>query len=280
MASIGKQQKRDTGIARKQQQIVVKANELIQQGRFSLNIQQNKVLLYLISQIKPNDSGQETYCFSVDDFCRACGIDHSNGKNIINAKKALNALDSMSIWVQLPNNTEIRLRWLDRIMLNKNTNTFEITFHRDMLPYLYDLQTRYTSYTLANVLTMESKYGIRLYELLKSYQHVKDHTVTFSLDELKKRIDGQMYTRYPDFKRRVLDIAIEDINEYSDIHVEYEPFSSLGKKIGMDSVTFTITEPEGMDRKMRNIRRERKLDADTKEGFQALMKAITPENRF
>lgn len=272
------QKSKSTAIAKKQQQTVVKSNELIQSGRFSMTVQQNKVLLYLISQIKPSDSGQETYFFSVDDFCRTCGIDHTNGKNIINAKKALNALDSMSVWVQLPDNTEMRLRWLDRIKLNKNTNMFEITFHRDMLPYLYDLQSRYTSYTLANALTMESKYGIRLYELLKSYQHMREHKITFALSELKKRIDADKYERFPDFRRYVLDTALEDINECSDISVEYEPYSTSGKQRGFDGITFTISDPTALDKEIRTMRQERKLDSQTKASFKTLIEAITPED--
>lgn len=272
------QKSKSTAIAKKQQQTVVKSNELIQSGRFSMTVQQNKVLLYLISQIKPSDSGQETYFFSVDDFCRTCGIDHTNGKNIINAKKALNALDSMSIWVQLPDNTEMRLRWLDRIKLNKNTNMFEITFHRDMLPYLYDLQSRYTSYTLANALTMESKYGIRLYELLKSYQHMREHKITFALSELKKRIDADKYERFPDFRRYVLDTALEDINECSDISVEYEPYSTSGKQRGFDGITFTISDPTALDKEIRTMRQERKLDSQTKASFKTLIEAMTPED--
>lgn len=277
MPTIGKTTKKSLAAQKRQQQTVAKSNDLIQQGRFPMSIQQGKVILYMISQIRPNDTGNEIYRFSINEFCRACNIDYDSGKNISDVKRALKAIADMSVWVEQGNGVETLLRWLSHVMLDKRNNVFEISFSKDMLPYLYDLKTRYTSYALSNVLAMESKYGIRLYELLKSYQHVRDGEVTFDIDELQKRIDAETYKRYPDFKRRALDVAIQDINEYSDISVEYEAFSENGGR-RIDTITFTIKEPEGLDKEIRTIRRERKLDTDGKSTQRAFIEAMKLEN--
>ena len=49
---------------------VVKANDLIQKSRFNLSLQQQKIVLYLISQITPYDEEFKLYEFSILDFCR------------------------------------------------------------------------------------------------------------------------------------------------------------------------------------------------------------------
>lgn len=260
-----------------QDNVVAKGNDIIQKSRYEMNAQQSKVLLYLISLIKPDDDISKAYTFSVSDFCKACGITQS-GKNSQNAQAAIKALADKSIWVQQTSKTQVLLRWLSTVTLHNSTNQFEITFHPDMLPYLYSLKTHYTSYQLSNVLTMKSKYSIRLYELLKSYQHVYDGMVSFTLAELQDRLDAKDYDRYTNFNQRVLSVAVEEINECSDISVEYEPYSTSGKQRGFDGITFTISEPTALDKEMRAIRQERKLDSQTKATFKTLIEAITPEN--
>lgn len=236
---------------------VAKANEMIQESRYAMTVQQNKIMLYLISKIKPMDDVDEVYEISIRDFCQVCNITQDSGKNYNDAKKAIKALADKSIWVKQEDGNEVLLRWLNGVKLNHNTNCFEITFHPDMLPYLYDLQSRYTRYCLDNVLTMQSKYGIRLYELLKSYQYLKKD-ISFTLDELRQKLDVSGYKRYPDFRRFVLDKAIDDINECSDINVGYTAHSGSRKRKN-DYVTFTIDEPNGLDDKVRSIRKKRKL---------------------
>ncbi|MDY4786917.1 MAG: RepB family plasmid replication initiator protein, partial [Bacteroidaceae bacterium] len=44
---------------------VVKANDLIQKSRFSLSVQQQKIVLYLISQISQFDTDFKLYEFSI-----------------------------------------------------------------------------------------------------------------------------------------------------------------------------------------------------------------------
>ena len=60
---------------------VVKANDLIQRSRFNLSLQQQKIVLYLISQITPYDEEFKLYEFSITEFCKVCGIDDTSGKN-------------------------------------------------------------------------------------------------------------------------------------------------------------------------------------------------------
>jgi len=68
-------------------------------------------------------------------------------------------------------------------------------------------------------LAMKSQYSIRLYELLKSYEYQRKRI--FDIEELKLRLSAEHYKRFPDFKRKVLDRALEEINTLSDLDVTY-----------------------------------------------------------
>ena len=252
----------ELSISEQQSYYVAKANELIQLSRFSLSVQQYKLLLYMISKIKPDDKGEQVYVASLKDFCKVCGISSQSGKTYIEAKASIKNLADKSIWLQKENKDEILLRWLNRVRYNAESGSFEYTFHQDMLPYLYDLQSRYTRYRLDNVLTLRSKYGIRLYEVLKSYQHMRT-PIRFTIEELRARLDASSsYPRIPDFRRFVIEKAVDDINACSDIIVEYYPWKSENSR-ATDSFIFVVKKPNHTEATQREIERIKRLSSST-----------------
>ena len=78
---------------------------------------------------------------------------------------------------------------------------------------------------------MKSQYSIRLYELLKSYKI--QVTKTFTIEEFKKLLmieDIKSYNRFPSLKQKVLEPAMKEINEYTDIDVSYREILK-GRKV-------------------------------------------------
>jgi plasmid replication initiation protein len=89
-----------------------------------------------------------------------------------------------------------------------------------MKPHLLLLKEQFTQFELLYTLaTMRSRYSMRMYELLKSYECQRQHA--FGIDELKKSLSAEKYSRFPDFRRNVLDVAVKEINGLSDIRVAY-----------------------------------------------------------
>ena len=243
-------------ILKQQSYFVAKRNDLVQKSHYELTTDQNRALLYLISKIKPDDTGSEVYEISVREFCQVCNIDPDSRQNIEDAKQTMQAIANRSVWFTRGNKVTL-IRWLKRVELNKDTQLFEIEFSDDILPYLYNLRTRYVQYSLENILTMKSRYGMRLYELLKSYEKL-GRDISFSVDELRQRLGAENYTKYPDFKRRVLDTAMKDINEYSDIEASYT--TTQGKNRTTETVIFSIQQPDIAEMCRRMQRKRQRLE--------------------
>ena len=72
--------KTDKGLSGARSYKVIKSNDLIQKARFDLSVQEQKIILYLISKIKPEDDKLTIIKFTVKEFCSVCGINLS-GKN-------------------------------------------------------------------------------------------------------------------------------------------------------------------------------------------------------
>ena len=240
---------------------VVKANDLIQKSRFNLTLQQQKMLLFLISQVTPYDEEFSVYEFSIQEFCRVCGINMSSGKNYQDVKQCIKDIADKSVWVSLDGDEETLLRWIEKPYINNKSGVVRIRLDEDMKPYLLQLKENFTRYELIYTLYFKSKYTIRLYELAKSihFRELEEYRRTYSIDELKKLLGGEAYTQYRDFKRRVLDIAVNEINSYSDKLLSYEPIKK-GKSVV--AIELIVNSKSIMDRLEIRSKIEKEMGTD------------------
>ena len=225
---------------------VNKSNELIQRSRFNLSLQEQKIILYLISQITPYDQDFKLYEFNILDFCKVCGMDPDGGKNYRDIKAAIKTIADQSVWIHINEDEETLLRWIEKPYINKNSGTIKIRLDEDMKPFLLNLKKNFTTYELVFTLRFKSKYSIRLYELVKSihYHDLEEYSRTFSLDELKRILGAETYTTYQTFKARALNMAVNEINLYSDKSVSYEPIKK-GKAVV--AIRLTIRSKDTME---------------------------------
>lgn len=215
---------------------VIKSNDLIQKSRFSLSLQQQKIILCLISQISPYDDEFKLYEFNVVDFCKACGIDYDSGKNYRDLKSAIKEIADKSLWMKIDKDEETLLRWIEKPYINRNDGIIKIRLDRDMMPFLLQLKQNFTQYEIIWTLHFKSKYSIRLYELVKSihYHELALYKKRYTVDEIKKLLDGEKYKEYRDFKRRVLVPAIDEINKYSDKTISFEEVNRRRKVVAVE----------------------------------------------
>jgi plasmid replication initiation protein len=199
---------------------IVKSNDLIQKVRFQLSLQEQKIVLYLISKIKPEDIELKEHNFSIPNFCDICGMDKDNGGNYAYLKQTMKLLSDKSAWITKDDGSETLFRWINSVTIEKNSGLMTVGLNEMLKPYLLQLQERFTQYELIYTLAMRSQYSVRLYEILKSYEY--QHKKIFDISALKRLISADNYERFPDFKRKVLEISIREINELSDINVTYE----------------------------------------------------------
>ena len=113
-------------------------------------------------------------------------------------------------------------RWVSDIAYIDNSATVEFTFAPAVLPLILHLEKHLTSYELEQVAHLTSGYAVRLYELLIAWRSV-GKTPEIKLNEFRQKmgvLDGE-YQRMELFKRRVIEPAITQINEHTDITAEY-----------------------------------------------------------
>ena len=226
---------------------VNKSNDLIQRSRFNLSLQEQKIILYLISQITPYDHDFKLYEFNIIDFCKVCGIDPDGGKNYRDIKAAIKAIADQSVWIHINEDEETLVRWIEKPYINKNSGTIRIRLDEDMKPYLLELKANFTSYELIYTLRFRSKYTLRLYELINSihFRPLEEYVRTYDLEELKRLMGAETYKTYQTFKTRALNMAVNEINLYSDKNLRYEPIKQ-GRSVA--AIRLYITSKDTTER--------------------------------
>lgn len=222
---------------------VFKANDLIQKSRFNLSLQQQKIVLYLISQITQYDEEFKLYEFSIQEFCKICGISETG--NYGDIKSAIKDIADKSVWIKIENE-ETLLRWIEKPYVNRKSGIIKIRLDNDMKPYLLQLKENFTSYELIWTLHFKSKYTIRLYELIKSihFHELEEYTREYKLEDLRRLLGAEKYDRWIHFKQRVLEPTIDEINNFSDKNIEWTPIKK-GKAV--EKIRFTITTKDSLE---------------------------------
>ena len=235
-------------------QSVFKSNDLIQKSRFNLSLQEQKILLYLISQITPYDEHCQLYEFSISDFCRICGMSPTAGGNYTELKSAIKSICDKSLWIQLAEGEETLLRWIEKPYINKRSGTIKIRLDKDMRPFLLQLKENFTSYELIFTLKFSSKYSIRLYELICSihYHDLETYKRNYGLDELRQLLGAENYTTWQALKERVLVPAMNEINKFSDKNLSINPIKKPHSR-GIIGVELVVSSKDSIQAlKLRN----------------------------
>jgi len=207
-------------IVESRNQLVVKSNTIIQKARFDLTTQEQKIILFLISKIKPEDEDFTNQRFDISEFCKVCGIDYDNGKNYKNIKETIKKLSTKNAWVELDEDVDVLLSWINGATIYKKSGIVKLRLSEDMKPFLLELKKNFTQYEILYTLAMKSQYSIRLYEILRSYAYKGRWIV--EIEELKRMLTAETYERFPDFKRKVLDISMRELKTFSDLKVSYQ----------------------------------------------------------
>ena len=220
--------------------LVIKSNIAVRKARYSLTRNQQVLLNYLISELKETDTHETVKTFDIKTFY---DFMEKGDKDYDKVRRDLKALSDKSWWIKDKNGDDVLLRFLNTVHTNKYSGKVQIKFHEDMLPYLQHLKREFTEYKIWYTMTMHSEYSIRLYELLKSAEG--NQTWYFEIDYLKQLFMCENYKRFNDFKKRVLEPAVEEINTKTDINVSYELFKSGRAYTGIE---FYITAKNADDK--------------------------------
>lgn len=236
---------------------VRKSNQLIQRNRFDMTVREQRLLLYCISRIKPTDKGGELYTVRIRDVCRASGIEGDiDGEAYGAVREAVKKLDSYNFELRDDHGAVNFVHWIRDTKIDRRKGAIYFRFDPMVTPYLFNVRKYFTQYDLNNVIQLHSGYAMRLYELLKSYENIRGKE--FTIAELRYLLvaENRSYDKYSLFKKYVLEPAVNEIKDTTDLKTDYIEIKK-GRKV--TGIKFVISDGsvDRMARRLEEIDRER-----------------------
>ena len=158
----------------------------------------------------------------------------------------------------------VKSRWIQQVRYLDDEGAIELVFTLAVVNGISRIdgaEDFFTSYLLEQTANMDSIYSVRLYELLVQWKAAKQ-TPMFELEKFRDQlgIEPTEYKAMCDFKKRVLQVAIDEINEKSDIKISYEQVKK-GRSIA--GFKFKVLAKD----KPKNAKQESRKDTDIADMF-------------
>ena len=239
---------------------VVKQNDLIRGTSYSLSrgdsapltATQNKILSFLISQIRPDDVSLPVFHFDTQHFGAVCGLNpNAGGSYYIAVNKSLEQLMQKTLkLVSADGNEEIKFHYITACRFNKSKRQCDVAMDPILTKYLCQVTGNFTAYQFKRIAHFSCQYSQPIYELCKSYAYT-GRGLVIDVDRLKDYLGCTSYN-ISNLRKLVLEKAVEEINRFTDIEVRFS-FRKEGRRI--TQICFDIKEPspEEMQERDRNL---------------------------
>ena len=281
-----------------QNKLVVKDNALIN-ASYYLSLVEQRLLLLGIVEARDNQSQNNEFTIHVNSYINAFGVDDSTAYlSIKDACKHLKKREFTFIRVVNGVSEKVESYWVQSVAYAENSSYVKIRFTDDVMPLITKLEKHFTTYQLEKVKDLTSIYSIRLYELLISWKQTKKVELSLVDLRLKLGVDDDEYKTMCNFKARVLDLAVSQINEHTDITAKYEQvktgrqitgfkFSfrqkekqSKAKELNRDNSTIDFLTDNLTDKQLERIARNKLFIADYNHLISANSTANKNENEW
>ena len=224
-------------------ELIVKDNALIQ-ASYTLDTVEQRLILLAIAEARQTGHGiTENSLLEVhaSSYINTFNVEKHTAYTVLrDASKSLfdRYVTYHDVNPKTGKDRSFHCRWVDKIGYETQSGIVFLRFTQDIVPLITRLEENFTKYELEQVSRLTSSYAIRLYELLIQWRSA-GKTPVFDLSIFRQQlgVEPHQYKTMSNFKTYVLDFALNQINELTDITAKYEQHKK-GRTISGFSFTF------------------------------------------
>lgn len=248
--------------------LVVKSNRIVTALQ-SLSLIEMRLIQLAIVDAREKEEGLDSrtpLSIHAKRYAEAFDVESNTSYEVL--KEAGRGLVSRQFTFLSERENKVLTNWVQQVEYIPNEGRIEIIFTEAVVNEITRLSSHFTKYALERIATLNSIYSVRLYELLVKWVSAKK-TNQFEYQVFRDQM-GVMSTEYKrmsDFKRRVLEPSIKEINEKTDLKVHYDQIKN-GPTI--THFTFTVhrkVEPKLVKQRANNVIKELNGDLFTIDGL-------------
>jgi plasmid replication initiation protein len=216
-------------------ELEIRQHNALTSARYDYTELQQDLMFFIISKLRPDN--KYGYSLNIMELSKLTGKKY----NAAYLHKA--TADMGSRVLEVLTEKSYKQIWMFQQVeyhLGKGIIEFDLTKH--ILPYLFDLKDNFTSYELAAALRLTSKYAKRIYPLCSQWKDLGE-TKKYDLQDFKKMLGlvddkgKEKMKQINELRAKVLDIAVKQINEHTELHVSYK-LEKVGRSF--KNIIFTV----------------------------------------
>lgn len=242
---------------KKNEHNIYKSNRLIESS-YQLTTVQNRLIYMAMTRLKRMILDKNTNIKEVETAIKSASfdmirIDVNEYKKRFNIKsnKVYQDLEEIAnslyeeeiFYINSETQDFGRTRWLTTCEYDKKQKGIKIEFNSKLIKDLLIFRGGYTKMSFDNFVDkLKGKHSFRIYELCKQYLQIGYRNFYVEDLRFKLRIFNEEYASYSNFKRRVINKAINEINKYTDLYLEYIEIEKDKRTRKVGRVRFIIRE--------------------------------------
>lgn len=237
------------------QSYIVKSNSLVE-ARYRLSIQEAHVILWLLTQIRPDDEDFKPHEMEIIEFAKMVGVEADNQYSklrLVTKNLMRRVLD-----IHEPEkDSYLQVAWLSSARYEGKKGRVLLKFDPELKPYLLQLKSHFTKIDIEDTLKLKSIHAVRIFELLLQYLNIGTRTI--AVEELRKYCGllKDEYIGYGMLKRKVIEKAKHEINTKTEYEVDYEEIKESRKIV---SINWTIKKKKPAKQSITPLPKEYRSD--------------------
>jgi plasmid replication initiation protein len=219
---------------------LIRQDNTITNARYDFTACQLDILFSTLAQIHDDDSSSKVYMIYAKE------IENITGRQWQYAQFKEATENMGSRMFEIETEREYTQFWLFQyVKYIIGEGRIELMFSIKAIELLKQLKNNFTTYELQSALKMSSKYAKRIYQICSQWKDIGE-SKKHDIKELKKNLGlidskgNEEFKLIHDFKRFVLNVAVKQINEHSDLEISYHMAGEHGRKKPLKTVTFYI----------------------------------------
>lgn len=223
-------------------ELIVKDNALIN-ASYNLDLVEQRLILLAILEARESGKGinaNDPLTVHAESYINQFGVHRNTAYQAL--KDACDDLFARQFSYQSlsekGNVINHKSRWVSEVAYIDNEAVVRLIFAPAIVPLITRLEEQFTKYEIQQISNLTSAYAVRLYEILIAWRST-GKTPLITLYDFRQKIGvlDTEYKRMYDFKKYVLDIALKQVNEHTDITVKVEQHKT-GRSITGFSFSF------------------------------------------
>ncbi len=197
---------------------IKQSNRLIE-AKYKLTKYEQRMVLAICSQLNTNAESFNTVRVNVADMAKFCNFEERKGYTLV--KNTIMKLLTRTLQIHKADGGWYGTHWLQSAEYIPSESVIEYCVDERLKPELLQLKQAYLSTPALPLMKFRSDYSTRFYLLLKKMLKIKDFE--YKLDFIREIFQlSKSYKQISNLKNYVIEPAMAEINEQSDINVKHE----------------------------------------------------------